>query len=196
MHVQTLAVLRATPKPLLSKAMSQDNAPLKLSNILAYTSNWGVFELPRIPRHKQHIAHALMFVTLSLSGWEAFPMPRALIHTRITWALSPTTPQVLSVPPGSYLCHGVVSIPYGEVRDIHPHQTVSMLHFDHSSIVILYGVALCSSKGAIPTMHLQNWNSPKGVCPRWSVSNLRFIFQGPYVHWTHLLWDSLGLPLL
>ena len=35
---------------------------------------------------------------------EAFPMPGALAHTRITWALSPTTPQVSSITLGSLLC--------------------------------------------------------------------------------------------
>jgi hypothetical protein len=28
-----------------------------------------------------------------------------------------------------------------------------------------------------------------------SVSDLGSFFQGPNLHWTHLLWDSLGLPL-
>ena len=43
-------------------------------------------------------------MTPSLYGWEAFSKPRALTHTRITWALSPMAPQVPSVTPGSPLC--------------------------------------------------------------------------------------------
>jgi hypothetical protein len=45
-------------------------------------------------------------------------------------------------------------------------------------------------------MNLQIWHSPKGVRPRWFVSDLGSFFQGPNLHWTHLLSDSLGLPLL
>ena len=33
-------------------------------------------------------------MTPRLCGWEAFPTPEALTHTRITWALSPPAPQV------------------------------------------------------------------------------------------------------
>ena len=46
-------------------------------------------------RHKLLIAHGLTFMTPSLRGWEAFSTPEALIHIKITWALSPMVPQVL-----------------------------------------------------------------------------------------------------
>jgi hypothetical protein len=39
MHVQTLTVPGATPRPLLSRALSRDSFPLKLSYLLAHTSN-------------------------------------------------------------------------------------------------------------------------------------------------------------
>jgi hypothetical protein len=55
-------------------------------------------------RHELHIAHGLTLMTPSLRGWEAFPMPGALAHTRITWAFSPPAPQVPGVTPGSPLC--------------------------------------------------------------------------------------------
>ena len=55
-------------------------------------------------RHELHIANGLTFMTPSLRGWEAFAMPGALTHTKITWALSPTAPQVPGVTPGSRLC--------------------------------------------------------------------------------------------
>jgi hypothetical protein len=51
-------------------------------------------------RHELRIAHGLTLMTPSLRGWEAFPTPGALTHTRITWAFSPSAPQV----PGSPLC--------------------------------------------------------------------------------------------
>ena len=56
-------------------------------------------------------------MTPSLRGWEAFPMPGALTHTRITWALSPPAPQVPGVTPGSPLCPWCFGHPFGEVRD-------------------------------------------------------------------------------
>jgi hypothetical protein len=48
MHVQTLAIPGATFRPLLSRAMSRDNAPLNLPYLLAHTSDRGVFEHSRI----------------------------------------------------------------------------------------------------------------------------------------------------
>ena len=57
-----------------------------------------------MPRHELRIAHGLTLMPPSLRGWEAFPTPGALTHTRITWALSPTAPQVPGVTPGSPLC--------------------------------------------------------------------------------------------
>src|ERR1700737_401819 len=56
------------------------------------------------PRHELRIAYGLTLMPPSLCGWEAFPTPGALTHTRITWALSPTAPQVPGVTPGSPLC--------------------------------------------------------------------------------------------
>jgi len=40
----------------------------------------------------------------SLCGWEAFPTTGALTHTMISWAFSPSAPQVPGVTPGSPLC--------------------------------------------------------------------------------------------
>ena len=40
MPIQNLAVMGANPRPLLS----QDNAPIKLPNVLGYTCDWGVYE--------------------------------------------------------------------------------------------------------------------------------------------------------
>ena len=54
--------------------------------------------------HELRIAHGLILVHPSLRGWEAFPTPRALAHTRIIWAFSPTVPQVPGVTPGGPLC--------------------------------------------------------------------------------------------
>src|ERR1700684_2028321 len=56
-------------------------------------------------------------MTPSLRGWEAFPTPGALTHTRITWALSPPAPQVPGVTPGSPLCPWCFGHPFGEVRE-------------------------------------------------------------------------------
>jgi hypothetical protein len=54
-------------------------------------------------------------MTLNIYEFEAFSIPRALIHTRIIWALSPMVPQVLGVTAGSFCAHGVVGTPLGEV---------------------------------------------------------------------------------
>ena len=67
--------------------------------------------------HQQlRIVDGLTLPTLSLSGWEAFTMPRALTHTIITWALSPTVAQVMGVTPRSPCAHGVSGTPRAEVR--------------------------------------------------------------------------------
>ena len=50
--------------------------------------------------HKLSNAYGLTLVTPSLCGWEVFLTHKALIHTRITSALSPMTPQVSGVTPG------------------------------------------------------------------------------------------------
>jgi hypothetical protein len=55
-------------------------------------------------RHELRIAHGITLMTPSPRGWEAFPTPGALTHTRITWAFSPPAPQVMGVTPGSPLC--------------------------------------------------------------------------------------------
>jgi hypothetical protein len=55
-------------------------------------------------RHELRIVHGLTLMTPSPRGWEAFPTPRALTHTRITWTFSPPAPQVPGVAPGSPLC--------------------------------------------------------------------------------------------
>ena len=39
---------RATPRPLLSRALSRDNIPLKVPYLLAHTFDWGVLEHSRI----------------------------------------------------------------------------------------------------------------------------------------------------
>jgi hypothetical protein len=56
-------------------------------------------------------------MTPSLRGWEAFPTPGALTHSRITWAFPPPAPQVPGVTPGSPLCPWCFGHPFGEVRD-------------------------------------------------------------------------------
>ena len=47
-HVQTLRVPWATPKPLLNQGDVLDNAPLKLPYLLAHIFDWGVLEHSRI----------------------------------------------------------------------------------------------------------------------------------------------------
>ena len=54
-------------------------------------------------RYKLRKAPGLTLMPPNLCGWEAFPMARALIHTKTTWALSSTAPQVPGVSSGSPL---------------------------------------------------------------------------------------------
>ena len=70
-----------------------------------------------ILKYARRIVHSLTFVTSSLHGWEAFPTTGALTHTRITWALSPTTPQVPGVTHSPPCAHDILHTPYGEVHD-------------------------------------------------------------------------------
>jgi hypothetical protein len=68
--------------------------------------------------HEVRIAHDLTLMTHSPHGWEVFPTREALTYTRIIWAFSPPAPQVPGVTSGSPLCHGVLGIPFGKVRNI------------------------------------------------------------------------------
>jgi hypothetical protein len=62
--------------------------------------------------HELRITHGLTLMTPSPRGWEAFPTPRILTHTRITWAFSPPAPQVPGVTPGSPLCPWCFGLPF------------------------------------------------------------------------------------
>ena len=97
-----------------SRALSPDIAPLKSAYLLAHM----FLSILESSRHELRIAHGLTLMTPSIRGWEAFPTPGALTHTRITWALSPPAPQVPGVTPGSPLCPWFFGYPFGEVRDI------------------------------------------------------------------------------
>ena len=67
--------------------------------------------------HELRIAHGVTFMTFSPCGYEAFPMPGALIHTRITWTLWAMAPQSRVSLRGPPCADGVLGIPYGEVRN-------------------------------------------------------------------------------
>ena len=95
MFVQTLAIPGIIPMPLL---YSNCHITLLTPPIEVLLS------ILEFKRHKLHIGDGLVLVPLSLHGWEAFPTPRALTHTTITWTLSLTRPQVFGVTPGSPLC--------------------------------------------------------------------------------------------
>ena len=56
-------------------------------------------------RHELRITHGLIFMTPSLRGWETFPTPGALTHTRITWAFSPSGATSLGCHSGVPLVH-------------------------------------------------------------------------------------------
>ena len=85
-----------------SRALSRGIAPLELPYLLAHPIKV-ILSILESSRHELRITHGLTLVTPSLCEWEAFPMPRALTYTRLTWALS-TTPQVSGVTLGSPLC--------------------------------------------------------------------------------------------
>ena len=67
-------------------------------------------------------------MTANLHRWEAFSMPEALTHTRITWALSPMAPQILGVTSGSPLCPCVVGTPREDVHDMLASLDLNALH--------------------------------------------------------------------
>jgi hypothetical protein len=56
------------------------------------------------PHHKLLVAYSIAIETPRLHGWEILSMLGALTHIMITWALSPTSPQVPGVTPGSPVC--------------------------------------------------------------------------------------------
>lgn len=94
------------------RALFRNNTPLKL--ILPIEMFLSILEFSR---HKLRIAHGLTLVSPSLCGWETFPMPRALTHTRITWAPSLTVPHSRVSLRFSLYTHGGLGIPNGQVRD-------------------------------------------------------------------------------
>jgi hypothetical protein len=155
-------------------------------------------------RHELRIAHGLTLMTPSLRGWEAFPTPGALTHTRITWALSPPAPQVPGVTPGSPLCPWCFGHPFGEVRDTHPHQTESM----PSSTILVVGTPIlelpssmvrhCVYLRARPPQCIYKF----GIVPKVSVlggplatlnlSSKDLTYIGPTYFGTHLGCPSFG----
>ena len=85
-------------------------------------------------------------------------------------------PQGLGVIMKSPCTHGVADTPHREVCDTYLHQMESIA----SLIIFVVGipilklpysldVALCILWDTTPTMHLQLWQSFKGVVPRWFV---------------------------
>ena len=69
-------------------------------------------------RHKLLIAHGLTLLTLNLRGWEVFPTPGALTHTRITWAPHKRCHKSRVSLRGPPCTHGVSGTPHGEVCNI------------------------------------------------------------------------------
>ena len=68
-------------------------------------------------RHELRIVYGFTLVNPSLCGREAFPTPKALTHTMITWPLSPTVPQISGITPKSPRAQGVLGTPHGAMRD-------------------------------------------------------------------------------
>ena len=83
-----------------------------LSHSGKYQGSYACLDFGSLGSHSQVIAAPgqsrdnapLKLSYLQAHTSEAFPMPGALTHIRITWALSPTAPQVVGVTPGSPLC--------------------------------------------------------------------------------------------
>ena len=99
------------------RALSRNNAALKMPYLLAHTSNEVFLSIWEFACHELHIAHGLTLMTPSPRGWEAFPTPGALTYTRIIWASSPLAPQVSGVTLGSPLCPWCFGQFFGEVHD-------------------------------------------------------------------------------
>ena len=138
MPVQTLAVPGITPRHSCTRAMSWDSAPLKLPKLLAHTSDCGDLEHSRITMPQA--THSLWPYPCPLwSLWVgAFPTPGAFTYTRITWALSPTVPQVPGVTPGSPLCPWYFGHSSKRGARHSPHQTESM----PSSTILEVGIPI------------------------------------------------------
>jgi hypothetical protein len=128
------------PAHCCSRALSRDNAPLKLAYLLAHTSklNEVFLSILESSRHELHIAHGLTLMIPSPRGWEAFPMPGTLTHLRITWAFSPSAPQVPGVTPGSLLGPWCFGHPlwrgarHSHLTHIYPYENQDTNHNPHS----------------------------------------------------------------
>ena len=80
-------------------------APHLKCHISKRTSPLEVFlSILKSSRLELHTILGLTLMVPSPHGWEAFPTPGALTHSRITWACSLLVPQVPGITPGSPLC--------------------------------------------------------------------------------------------
>ena len=84
--------------------------------------------------YELRIADGLILMHSSLRGWEAFPTPRALTHTRITWVLSPKALQVPGVTRGSPCAHGGLGTSHREVRDTSPPRAHGTSNTPHGEV--------------------------------------------------------------
>ena len=133
-----------------SRALSPDNAPLKLSYLLAHTSEWGVLEHSKILT--PWATHSSWpYPRDSWSLWvEAFPTPGASPTPGSLGAFSPSAPQVPGVTPGSPLCPWCFgAYLWRGARHWPPPNGVDALidytrsQHNNSWVAILYGAALC-----------------------------------------------------
>ena len=105
MYVQTSAVPGATPRPPQFQGAVLEQRPTPHCHISKLTPPIEVFLIIfGSSHHELRIIHGFTRMTRSLHGWEAFPTPRALTHTKITWALLSKALQVPDITPGSPLC--------------------------------------------------------------------------------------------
>ena len=119
MRAQTLAVPGATPRPLLYQGVVPGIEPHSNCHISQLTFRIEVFlTILEFTCYELLIAYGFIFIPLSLHGWEAFPTPGALTHTKITVGPSHQWRHKswvsLHGPPCVY---GVLGTPHGEVRD-------------------------------------------------------------------------------
>jgi hypothetical protein len=121
-------------------------------------------------RYELRIAYGLSLMTISLRGWETFPTPGALTHTRIIWVFSPPAPQVPGVTPGSPLCPWCFKHPFwGGARHLNSFQFFirSQIdrHFNEFSstdmtIGKLQKIVTCPVEASLKAKWLYWWNVP------------------------------------
>jgi hypothetical protein len=152
MVILTLVLSGATTRSLLLQNVVHKQRPTQMVISLIEV----MLRIIKSRCHKLCIAYGLTFVIPRLYGWKAFPMPKALTHTMITWALTSTSLIILDIIPGFLYAHDIMRTPHGKVCNTHPHQMESM----PSSFIFVVGTPILKVPSLMVWRCVYLWAGP------------------------------------